>query len=177
MNEETASLSLKTYGEEGRESMVSEALDVTINRSQIYCILLRSLWLRVAGRGGNGLGFGERTNRDVAFLNGPSEFIHRSMATDKNWREDIAKGLVISPSFQVSKEPESMKSVDPPLVLTEIMKYYIRPVFRKRTGSNPRCARFLSIAEIPQHAEEKYLTDSKDSKQVHKRLELSMFTH
>jgi hypothetical protein len=87
MTEETASLSLKTYGEEGRGPTVSEALEVTINPSQIYCILLRSLWLRVAGRGGNVLGSGERSNRDVAFLNGLSEFIHRSMATAKNWRE------------------------------------------------------------------------------------------
>jgi hypothetical protein len=76
MNEETASLSLKKCGEEVRGFMVSEALEVTMNTSQIYCILLRILWLQVSGRGENILGFGERGFGNVAFLNvnGPSSF-------------------------------------------------------------------------------------------------------
>jgi hypothetical protein len=36
------------------------------------------------------------------------------------WRQDISKGLVIDPSLNVRNEPESMKSVDPPLVLTQV---------------------------------------------------------
>jgi hypothetical protein len=56
----------------------------------------------------------------VALLNKPTVFIRRSIATAQAWREDMAKGLVIILSFKVLNEPESMKSVDPPLVLTEV---------------------------------------------------------
>jgi hypothetical protein len=55
-----------------------------------------------------------------ALLNEPTVFIRRSIAASQAWREDMAKGLVIKPSFKVLNEPESIKSVDPPLVLTEV---------------------------------------------------------
>jgi hypothetical protein len=56
----------------------------------------------------------------VALLNIPTVFIRRIIATAQAWREDMAKGLVIKQLFKVLNEPESMKSVDPPLVLTEV---------------------------------------------------------
>jgi hypothetical protein len=47
-------------------------------------------------------------------------FIRRSIAAAQAWRQGMAKGLVTKPTFKVLNEPESMKSVDPPLVLTEV---------------------------------------------------------
>jgi hypothetical protein len=41
----------------------------------------------------------------VALLK-PTVFIRRSIATAQAWREDMAKGLVIKPSFKVLNEPE-----------------------------------------------------------------------
>jgi hypothetical protein len=62
IHEETASLPLETYGEEGRGATVAEALEVAMSPSMKFCSRIRGLWLQVAGRNGDALGVGERTN-------------------------------------------------------------------------------------------------------------------
>jgi hypothetical protein len=50
IHEETASLPLATYGEEGREDTVAEALEVAMSPSREFCSRIRGRWLQVAGR-------------------------------------------------------------------------------------------------------------------------------
>jgi hypothetical protein len=51
-----------TYGEESRGATVAEALEVAICPSLKFCSRIRGLWWQVAGRGGDALGAGERSN-------------------------------------------------------------------------------------------------------------------
>jgi hypothetical protein len=81
------------------------------------------------------------------------------------WREDIAKGLVINISFNVRNEPQSMKSVDPSLVLTEV-RCFIRPIFCKRTGDDLRYLWCYGIAKTTQRMGEMRLSDREDFEQV-----------
>jgi hypothetical protein len=111
----------------------------------------------------------------VALLNGPTVFIRRSTATAQAWREDIVKGLVIDPSFKVRNEPESIKSIDPPLVLTEVLSYTC-PIFRERSGNNPIYLWCRGIAETAQRVGERNLSESEDSKHVRKRVRVYPFT-
>jgi hypothetical protein len=67
----------------------------------------------------------------VALLNGPTVFIRGGTATAQSWREDIVKGLVIYPPFKVRNELESIKSIDPPLVLTEVLSHTPARYFAK----------------------------------------------
>jgi hypothetical protein len=62
IHEETASLSLETYGEESRGATVAKALEVAMSPSLKFCCRIRGLWLQVAGRDVDALGAGERTN-------------------------------------------------------------------------------------------------------------------
>jgi hypothetical protein len=57
-------------------------------------------------------------------MNGPTVFIRRRIATAQAWREDIAKGLVIDPSFKARNEPEWIKSVNHPLDFDRSLKSY-----------------------------------------------------
>jgi hypothetical protein len=50
----------------------------------------------------------------------PSSFAGASRLPQA-WREDTAVGRMINPPFKVRNEPESIKTVDPPLVLTEVL--------------------------------------------------------
>jgi hypothetical protein len=59
IHEESASLPLETYGEEGRGATVAEALEVATSPSLKVCGRIRGLWLQVAGRDGDALGAGE----------------------------------------------------------------------------------------------------------------------
>jgi hypothetical protein len=111
----------------------------------------------------------------VALLNGPTVFIRRSIKTAQAWREDMANSLLIKPSFKVLNEPKSMKSVDPPLVLTKSPKSYIRPVLRERSGNNPRYSRCRGIAEAAYRVGESNLSDSEDSEHVRKRVAVYPF--
>jgi hypothetical protein len=62
IHEETASLPLETNGEEGRGATVAEALEVATSPSLKFCIRIWGLWLQVAGRDGDALGVGDRSN-------------------------------------------------------------------------------------------------------------------
>jgi hypothetical protein len=108
----------------------------------------------------------------VALLNGPTVFIRRGIATAQAWREDIAKALVIDRSFKVRNEPESIKSVDPPLVFTNVLLLTFARCFGK-IRRYPRCR---GIAVTAQRVGKSNLSDSEDSKHVRNRVAVYPFT-
>jgi hypothetical protein len=69
IHKETASLPLETSGEDGRGVAIVEAHGVAMSPSLKCCNRIRGLWLQVAGREGDDLGFGERRN-SILRLNG-----------------------------------------------------------------------------------------------------------
>jgi hypothetical protein len=92
-------------------------------------------------------------------MNGPTVFIRSSIATAQAWREDIAKGLVIDPSLKVRNEPESIKSVDPPLVFTKVLLL----TFARCLGISGDIRGAVALPKLPS-AWESNLSDSEDSK-------------
>jgi hypothetical protein len=68
-HEETASLSLETYGEESKGATIAEALVVAMSPCLKFCSRIRGLWLQVAGRDGDALGAGETSN-GISLLDG-----------------------------------------------------------------------------------------------------------
>jgi hypothetical protein len=59
VHEETASLHVETYGEEGRGATVAEALEVAMSPPLKFCSRIQGLWLQVAGGDRDALGVGE----------------------------------------------------------------------------------------------------------------------
>jgi hypothetical protein len=62
IHEETASLPHETGGEEGRGATAAEAFEIGMGPPLKFCSCIRVLWLEVAGRDGDALGVGERSN-------------------------------------------------------------------------------------------------------------------
>jgi hypothetical protein len=62
IHEETASLPHETNGDEGRGATAAEAFEVAMGPSFKFRSRIRGLWLQVAGRDGDALGVGERSN-------------------------------------------------------------------------------------------------------------------
>jgi hypothetical protein len=62
IHEETASLPHETYGDGGRGAAAAGAFEVALGPPLKFCSSIRGLWLQVAGRDGDALGVGERSN-------------------------------------------------------------------------------------------------------------------